>query len=326
MFCLNNGSNIIKPWAKAHGFIIFEPLFREILKCGIVSHWEELTPGSGHWPLRFVVAASPSCPGTKSKCNLPVWITVTALYDVVCLYWPGGIWAIYFTFWSQLRHCTVRFDCGLVYRCAHFSQSNLRVDVMLIVYEILTHSHVGQKKWSTKVHKVLSNVEVYAMACIAANAVCVISTSLPQFFGIEASFHQTSEDCIQLQLLHTLATLLLGLPESPLGIELCGQDRGVQVSSLWMSLIWSFLFRVRSIYKWSGWRASNRSMRSPSLGLNLKTHKRHNKLRDSRVATSHYTLLTSFVVTCSGDFFRLQRRIHKYQQRCLEWWEGRQNR
>ena len=25
---LNNGSNIIKPWAKAHGFIIFEPLFK----------------------------------------------------------------------------------------------------------------------------------------------------------------------------------------------------------------------------------------------------------------------------------------------------------
>ena len=26
--CLNNGSNIIKPWALAHGFIIFEPLFK----------------------------------------------------------------------------------------------------------------------------------------------------------------------------------------------------------------------------------------------------------------------------------------------------------
>ena len=30
--CLNNGSNIIKPWAKAHGFIIFEPLFK-IISC-----------------------------------------------------------------------------------------------------------------------------------------------------------------------------------------------------------------------------------------------------------------------------------------------------
>ena len=28
IFCLNNGSHIIKPWAKAHGFIIFEPLFK----------------------------------------------------------------------------------------------------------------------------------------------------------------------------------------------------------------------------------------------------------------------------------------------------------
>ena len=27
--CLNNGSNIIKPWAKAHGFIIFEPLLAQ---------------------------------------------------------------------------------------------------------------------------------------------------------------------------------------------------------------------------------------------------------------------------------------------------------
>ena len=31
IFCLNNGSNIIKPWAKAHGFLIFEPLFKFIV-------------------------------------------------------------------------------------------------------------------------------------------------------------------------------------------------------------------------------------------------------------------------------------------------------
>ena len=55
--CLNNGSNIIKPWAKAHGFIIFEPLFKIIYSfcfCFLccfhpIQRWS-------HWRVQLVAA------------------------------------------------------------------------------------------------------------------------------------------------------------------------------------------------------------------------------------------------------------------------------
>ena len=87
---LNNGSNIIKPWAKAHGFIIFEPLFNKIYQTlsNILSNSRDL-PTSGAWLL-------------SGSCGTPRWIRGSLGFDS-----PS-------TGWHSVQHIPIKPNINMV--------------------------------------------------------------------------------------------------------------------------------------------------------------------------------------------------------------------
>ena len=73
---LNNGSNIIKPWAKAHGFIIFEPLLN-------VEKW--WTSNLRLWVLRQCAKDHCARWSPEGALQLPHLLCVEDTWNILCL-------------------------------------------------------------------------------------------------------------------------------------------------------------------------------------------------------------------------------------------------
>jgi hypothetical protein len=160
---------------------------------------------------------------------------------------PGGIWAICFTLWPQLRHCALcRFVqhelCESAWvmlmslaedRCdfnhlrdshpqpGHFSDDTASAKShenclgfhsaleLCLTSPLKYVRFLYIKKKCTDRRATMSAPEVYAMACVAANAVCVISTSsskrssLPMSWRVAAHWNRFYCSSVPIVLFHS---------------------------------------------------------------------------------------------------------------------------